>query len=295
MPLFLHPGWPLAPHDLAGAWSLDAGIVLSLAAAAALYACGLSRLWQHAGAGHGVSTWEARAFCAGWLMLVMALVSPLHALGEVLFSAHMAQHELLIALVAPLLILGRPLLVVLWALPAGWRRSASAWTRWRVVRNGWRAFTLPAVAWLLHAAAVWAWHVPRLYDAALTSQALHALQHASFLATGLLFWWALVHGREVRMGYGPSIVYVFTTALHTGGLGALLTFAPAPWCTAYEGTTAAWGLTRLEDQQLAGLIMWIPGSMTYLAAALVLVAAWLREAERRVGRWQHWPALTAGE
>jgi cytochrome c oxidase assembly factor CtaG len=114
----------------------------------------------------------------------------------------MAEHERLIAVAAPLLIFGRPLLVVLWALPGDLRRSAGAWARYRVVRNCWRALTLPALAYLLHAA----WHVPAVYDAALTSEALHVLQHASFLATGLLFWCALVHGREVRMGHGPSIV-----------------------------------------------------------------------------------------
>jgi putative membrane protein len=115
---------------------------------------------------------------------------------------------------------------------------------------------------------------------------MHALQHASFLGTALLFWWALVHGREGRMGYGASVFYLFATAMHSGGLGALLTFAPAPWYGDYAGTTVAWGLTPLEDQQLAGLIMWIPAGAAYVVAGLILLAAWMREAERRAARWQ---------
>jgi putative membrane protein len=222
-------------------------------------------------------------------------VAPVHALGAVLFSGHMLQHELLIAAAAPLLVLGRPLVPVLWALPAEWRRTAGAWTRVGAVRTTWRALTTPACAWLLHAIALWIWHLPAPYEAALASNALHTLQHASFLGTALLFWWALVHGRAMRMGHGTAVVYVFTTALHTGGLGALLTFAPAAWSGTYEGTTAAWGLTPLEDQQLAGLIMWVPGSFPYLLAALALTVAWLRESERRVSRWQQRIAVTGGE
>ncbi len=115
---------------------------------------------------------------------------------------------------------------------------------------------------------------------------MHTLQHASFLGTGLLFWWALFHGREGRMGYGAAVFYLFATAMHSGALGALLTFAPSPWYPAYDGATAAWGLTPLEDQQLAGLIMWIPAGLSYLVAGLALVAAWMRESERRTARWQ---------
>jgi len=273
----------LAPSDLWRAWSVEPGIVLPLALAAGLYARGLRALWRQAGTGHGIRRWQAAAFAAGWLVLVIALVSPLHELGETLFSAHMAQHELLMAVAAPLLVLGRPMLSFLWGLPMAWRRTAGHWASRPPVRTTWHALTLPSIAWTVHALAIWVWHAPRLYDAAVTSALVHALQHASFLGSALLFWWALIHGRNGRLRYGASVLYVFTTALHTTALGAVLSLASRPLYPAYA-STAAWGLTPLEDQQLAGLIMWVPAGIAYLVAALGLMAEWLREAERRTSR-----------
>jgi putative membrane protein len=284
-PLLAHDGRLLAPHDLLSAWSPEPGLLLGLGLLAWLYARGLRRLWRSR-PGRGIRRWEARAFLAGWLTLVVALLSPLHPLGRVLFSAHMVQHELLIALGAPLLVLGRPLVPLLWAVPIGWRRAAGAWTRSAPVRLGGRTLTRPFVAWLLHAVAIWVWHLPALYEEALASDGVHALEHTCFLGTALLFWWAMVHGRQGRIGYGASVFYLFATALHSGALGALLTFAPRPWYPAYGGVTAQWGLSPLEDQQLAGLIMWIPGGVSYLVAGLLLLAGWLRESERRAARWQ---------
>jgi cytochrome c oxidase assembly factor CtaG len=142
----------------------------------------------------------------------------------------------------------------------------------------------------VHALAIWVWHAPRLYDAAVTSALVHALQHASFLGSALLFWWALIHGRNGRLRYGASVLYIFTTALHTTALGAVLSLASRPLYPAYA-STAAWGLTPLEDQQLAGLIMWVPAGIAYLVAALGLMAEWLREAERRTSRSEAAAAL----
>jgi putative membrane protein len=146
--------------------------------------------------------------------------------------------------------------------------------------------TAPFNAWLLHGAALWIWHLPAAYQAAVASETVHALQHASFLGTALLFWYALVHGREGRMGYGASVFYLFATAMHSGGLGALLTLGRRAWYPVYGAATAAWGLTPLEDQQLAGLIMWIPAGASYLVAGLLLLAAWMRESERKTARWE---------
>ncbi|HEX2208261.1 MAG TPA: cytochrome c oxidase assembly protein [Longimicrobium sp.] len=281
-----HEGRRMEPHDLWTAWSLEPGMVLALLVTGWMYARGVERMWRRSGAGGGIRRWEAACFAGGWVTLLLAMVSPLHPLGEVLFSAHMAQHELLMALAAPLLVLGRPLVPFLWAMPIRARRAAGRWTKAAPVRGGWRMISGPFAAWLLHAAALWLWHLPAPYQAALASGWMHTLQHAGFLGTGLLFWWALLHGREGRLGYGAAIFYLFATAMHSGALGALLTFAPSPWYPAYEGATAAWGLTPLEDQQLAGLIMWVPASLSYLVAGLALTAAWMRESERRAARWQ---------
>lgn len=276
----IHPGAAVAPHDLLGAWSFEPGVVLPLLLSGWLYAAGVRALWRSAGRGRGVTLREVAAFWLGWLTLVIALVSPLHRWGETLFSAHMVQHELLMAVAAPLLVLGRPLVPWVWALPAGWRRPAGRFAAWAPFRTGWEGVTHPGVAWMLHAVAIWGWHLPALFQATLRSEAVHALQHASFLGTGLLFWWTVLERRRGRLGWPGAVIALFTTAVHTGLLGALLTFSNRLWYPVYAPATAAWGLTPLEDQQLAGLIMWIPGGLAYLIAALALLASWLSEPGR---------------
>ena len=290
-PAWAHAGAPVQPHDLWSAWTLSLPITLPLAATLILYVVGVRALWGRAGNGRGVSVWRAAAFAAGWLALVVALVSPLHALGEALFSAHMAQHELLMTIAAPLLVLGRPLVPALFALPPGARRSASGWTQSPAFRSAWGRLTRPGTAWLLHAIAIWGWHLPRLYEATLQNDLVHTLQHLSFLGTALLFWWTVLH--PAWSGRGLAMLSLFTTMLHTGALGAILTVSSAVWYPAYARTTGAWGLTPLEDQQLGGLIMWIPGGAAYLIAALALLGSSLRESERRAPSWSRVRAVEA--
>jgi cytochrome c oxidase assembly factor CtaG/cytochrome c2 len=203
----------------------------------------------------------------------------MHALGAELFSAHMVQHEALMLVAAPLLVLGRPLPLFLRALPLPWRRQLGAVGKG--LQGSWRLLTHPLLAWAMHAAALWSWHLPRLFQMTLTSELAHAWQHLSFFGTALCFWWALLSRHQGLQGYGVAVLAVFTTALHSSLLGALLTLAPRPWYPAYAHTTAAWGLTPLEDQQLGGLVMWIPAGVVYLLAALALAAAWLRASERQ--------------
>jgi cytochrome c oxidase assembly factor CtaG len=182
------------------------------------------------------------------------------------------------AIAAPLLVLGRPIVPSLWAMPKRWRQESGRWARGATVRGIWRAITAPAAAFTLHFIAIWTWHAPGLYDLSLRSEFIHALQHASFLGTALLFWWAIVHGGR-RIGHGAAVLYLFATAVHTSLLGALLTFTNSLWYPAYGATTGPWGLMPLEDQQLAGLIMWIPGGIVYAGAALALFASWLRASD----------------
>jgi putative membrane protein len=136
---------------------------------------------------------------------------------------------------------------------------------------------------LLSALALWIWHVPWLFDRTLHSDWIHAAQHATFLLSALLFWWPLVNHSSV-LGYGGGLAYVFTTALHTSILGALLTFAPRPWYSSYVATAPAWHLTALEDQQLGGLIMWIPAGTLLLIVAMILLVKWMKESQ---ARWQY--------
>lgn len=274
--LLFHEGKPHNWHDLLRAWSFEPLVVISLSLTAALFIIGLYRL-----KGRAIRNWEALCFALGWLALFVALVSPVHAWGQVLFAAHMTQHEILMLVAAPLLVLGRPLIAFLWALPLNWSRSLGNLAKLRALNRVWRTFTIPLVAWLVHAVALWVWHIPLLFEAVLHHEAVHTAQHLSFLISALLFWWALIHGPQGAMGYGAAVLYLFTTSIHSGVLGALITLAGSVWYPSYVGLTSSWGLTPLEDQQLGGLIMWIPAGLVYVIAGLALFAGWLREADLR--------------
>ena len=165
--------------------------------------------------------WEIVALVAGMLTVVAALSPPLDRLADERLSAHMVQHELLVLIAAPLLVLGRPLAVCLAALPPGLRGGVS--------RSARAADAGALVAWLAHAVAIWVWHAPAPYDLAVRVPVLHALEHASLLGTAVLFWWALLHRPKAHAHLGAAAVYVFTTALHTGLLGVLLLLARQPW------------------------------------------------------------------
>ena len=294
-PALAHNGKPQTWHDLVQMWSFEPGVVVALALSGGLYWLGVRRMWREATGAHeqrgGVRAWEAWCYAGGWLALFVALVSPLHPWGRVLFSAHMTQHEVMMLVATPLLVLGRPLAPFMRALPLRWARAAGRLTRAAWWQRVWRALTNPFVAWAMHAVALWVWHVPFLFQAVIEHEWVHTLQHLSFFLSALLFWWALVHGRQGALGYGAGVLYMFTTALHSGLLGALITFAAGVWYPAYAHTTQTWGLTPLEDQQLGGLIMWIPAGLVYVVAGLALFAGWLRASEARVARREQRQAL----
>ena len=248
-------------------------VVAAIALVAAAYGRGVRRLWAHAGAGRVTHRWQAAAFAAGLGALALVLATPFeHLAGERLW-AHMVQHVVLVAVAAPLLVLGNPLATLSWALPAGLRERSGGWSR-RLARSHadrWVAWT--AAAFVLHTAALWVWHLPGLHQEALAAQAVHGLEHASFLGTGLFFWWALVGARR-RSLYGPAVLVTFAAALQGSLLGALMTLASSPWYPAYGEPQGP--LTALEDQQIAGVVMWGPCGAIYALAAVLLFAAWIR-------------------
>jgi putative membrane protein len=282
-----HDGQPLAPHDLWRAWATDRLALLAIGLAAAVYARGVRALWQRAGRGRGTSVRQVAAYAAGLVALLGALASPLDPLSSALLSAHMLQHLLLILVAAPLLCLGWSPSIALWALPDASRRAVGSWWRRAVtLRRGWRALSRPAVAWALHALAVWAWHLPPLYQGALRSWPVHALEHASFLGTAGLFWLAVARcGAPGGLGHGLAMLYVLTGGLQSGVLGALMALDDAPWYPIYSTTALAWGTTPLADQRLAGLLMWVPGGSLYLVGAIGLLVGWAaRESRAAAGR-----------
>ena len=256
-------------------------LAISLLAFAAVFLIGVARVWRTAGAGRGIRSKELLAFLCGWAALVIALLSPLDEWSEALFFAHMAQHELLMVVAAPLMAVSSPLVAMLWALPARSRHRVIDVVRRPAIAAGWAALTAPPTVWILHALALWIWHLPSLYDAALEHEGVHAVQHLCFFMTAALFWWSLIRGRYGRLGYGAAVVYLFATALHSGILGALIAFSPHVWYPIYASNSLAWGLTPLEDQQLAGLLMWVPASLVFAVGGLAFFAAWLRESGRR--------------
>lgn len=276
--ILAHQGRALAPHDLWGAWSLDPLLIVSLALVGWTYARG-----GRANRRQGTGVWRPRCFVAGLVVVALALLSPLDALAGALASAHMVQHLLLLLLAAPLLALSSPLHRIIRGSPPGIRR-ASLKSRRRLDATPWlRVLRQPAVIWMAHVAVIWIWHASVPYEAALRHDLIHMLEHASFFVTGVLFWSVVVGGRGTRqVSHGHGILLVFAMAMQSVFLSALLTFAETPWYEGYATTTTAWGLDPLADQQLAGVIMWVPAGAVYLIAALALLAAWIRDSDRQV-------------
>jgi putative membrane protein len=255
-------------------WSFEPGVVVALLLAVLLYALGARKTRPR---GKRVA-----ACAAGLLLLAAALFSPIDTLSNELFYAHAIQHTLLMVVCAPLLILGELPLMVLRALPRGWAHGLGAGMKRSWLGRAWSGLTSPVGAWLLFAIAMWLWHAPRFYQAALRNEGLHAFEHLSLLLTSMLFWWVLLRPSAAQhLHYGKAFVYLFTAMLHSTVLGALMTFTSEPWYPYYTASAGAWGWTPMQDQQLAGLIMWMPGGALFSILAIGYFAAWLRALERR--------------
>jgi cytochrome c oxidase assembly factor CtaG len=253
---------------IATAWDPDPSIIAGCAALAIAYALACRGDFSRAG-------W----FLLGDLVMLLALISPLDVLADdYLFSAHMLQHMLLVLAVPPLLILGIP------------RQFARSVVRVHGLGATERALEGPLVAWTLGMAALWIWHLPRLYDATLASEALHIFEHLTFLVTATIFWWPILAPLDdSRMNHGAAFAYLGAAMLSTTVLGIIITFAPVGVYTAYlhphdslgilDGLRHWWGLTTEADQQLGGLLMWVPGGLVYLCAIMAVLARWYRAPE----------------
>ena len=187
----------------------------------------------------------------------------------------MIEHEIIMAVAAPLIAVARPLGAYVWAFPRAARRRFHHLTGYRPFKKGWSWVASAEAATLIHRIAIWAWHAPPVFDAAIKTEWVHRLQRLSFLGSALLFWWALCRTKR----YGAAAGHLFLTMIHTGGLGALITLAPRVLYGLQTADAINWGLTPLEDQQLAGVVMWIPAGTVYAAAALIFVALWITGAK----------------
>lgn len=237
----------------------NAGAWLLLALAATAYAAGWHVLRQRTT--KAVPITAATCFASGWLLALGSLASPLDRFASEYFWVHMVQHELLMLLCAPLMVLGRPGIVWLWSLPASLRQATGRLLRRQLIVSAWRFASRPSGAALLHAMVVWGWHLPLAFESALQNASVHALQHLSFVLSAALFWHAVLVPTARKADALSGLLWVFLTCVHTSLLGALLLFSVRPWYPMYADAAAA-----LDDQRLGGIIMWVPGSLAYLVA-----------------------------
>ncbi|HMM77785.1 MAG TPA: cytochrome c oxidase assembly protein [Gammaproteobacteria bacterium] len=264
---------PASAHQAVnGATGRDAWVTALLLASALVYGVGALRLARRAHAHEGR---ETAYFALAWLTLALALHSPLEDLAARSFAAHMLQHLILMTVAAPWLVLAAPWPRMLWALPRLARRGAARAFKSAAARRLRALFGRPWAAFAWHAAALWAWHLPAAFDAATTHESVHRLQHLSFFASALLFWYAVLRGSRTP---ATALALLFCTMMHSGLLGALLSLAPvalyAPY-RAFAGSASA----ALSDQQLGGLLMWVPGGFVYAAVALAILARVLLRSE----------------
>jgi putative membrane protein len=260
-------------HEALG-WTLDPLLTVPLGLALIIFVVGWSRLAKRAG-----RPVRPALFLSGWTVLALALTSPLHEAGERSFTLHMIEHELIMLIATLLLAASGAGGILAWGLPRPLRMAlAGSWKS--PLQATWRGFTEPVTATLVQGAVMWAWHTPLLFDRALDSFGWHIAQHACFFVSSLLFWWAMLHPRGRSSGYGVSAACLFATSLIGGALGALMSLSSSAWYADYAamGMTGI-GLDPVDDQRLAGLIMWIPGGAFHGIAALALFYKWLKAAE----------------
>lgn len=266
-------------------WTWPLEIVIPIALLAVWLAAGLALEFRGTTFSHGGGWKRSLYSAAAILSLIFALDSPIHELGEKLFWVHMTQHEILMLICAPLLVAAVSLRFLLSPLKLLGVDPVIV-AHWRPLRFVGHTLSRPTIAWVLQLAALFIWHIPHLFDATLANDYVHAAQHISFLGTAVLFWWSLELLRNSHGDSGAAILYVFSTAIYTSFLGVLLTFSNHPWYTAYGDAAQAFGLTPIEDQQLGGLIMWIPAGVVLTTLALAMVPGFLRSADRRARQWK---------
>lgn len=251
-------------------WNLAPGVVLALVVYAGVYVW----RWHEARRPpepHPPSGWRLLAFAVGIAALVAALLSPIDELGEHLFAMHMVQHVLLLD-IAPILVILSFTKVLL--------RPATRWVHRIEQRAG--VLASPVVAIVVYTLAMWVWHVPALYDAAVEHSGVHVLEHITFSLAGFLYWWHLLSpvSTRLRRDGAMPVVYMASTKVTVGLLGILLTFAPEPLYPVYERQPDWWGLTPLADQALGGAIMALEQAIVMGIAIAFLFVRMLEESEK---------------
>ncbi len=270
------------PGALLVAWSLRPDVLFVLIALGTAYTIGWCRLRKRGA--RVARPWRLVVYLAGLGSVALALLSPIEALASQLFLMHMVQHELLIMVAAPLLLLADPLPIILWGLPRNFRLGVRRLlARGAMVRQILRSATWMPVAGGLFVVNLWAWHIPAAYEAALRNHLLHHMEHLSFFGTAVLFWWPIInpaprlHG---NLAYGFRILYVVIAAFPNVALGFTIAVTDRVLYPHYAAAPRLWDMSSLNDQALGGAIMSEAGMML-LIPLLVLINRWLNHEERR--------------
>lgn len=282
------PSFPV-PHDVINegpwwqAWNFDPHYLLPLVLLGFFYVRGLRR-WPERSREH--RTWRTVSYLGGLVLLAFLFESPLDRLGEHHFSMHMIQHNLVMMVVPPLLLLGAPTTPILRGLPRGLRQEVVVPTiNHPAVQAVWRVLTFPPLTVAIFVMLQWLWHLaPGWYDRALNDNMVHDLQHISFFGIAMLFWWNMIDPapRSSRVPMGARILYFYAAMLPKHILAAMIVFADEPFYPTYERVKRFLPGTPLEDQQLAGLIMWVPlGEALNLFVAAMVFVVWFRQSEHR--------------
>lgn len=233
--------------------------------------------------------WRLAAYWGGLFFIALALLSPIDALGQQLFFMHMIQHLLLIMIAPPLLMVANPMPFVLWGLPTGLRRKVGgffsvALHRESGFRRWLRTLTQPGIIWMVWVISLIGWHDPNMYNAALRFEWVHNAEHLIFFIPSMLLWWHLTGaGPRVHRQFGllGRIGLVISAVPPNMLTGIVLAFAERGYYSYYEAVPRLWGFDVLSDQQLGGVIMWVPGSMMYILAALILIGRFLSQEDRK--------------
>ncbi len=267
-------------------WEWRVDVILILGLAGLIFSRGWWHLRQHKGKRLAVN-WRLGAYLGGLVFLGLALMSPIDVLGGQLFYMHMIQHLLLVMIVPPLLLITNPLPFFLWGLPFGLkgRRQVGRFlNRKSDFRRNLRLLTPRGLIWMIFFATFLIWHDPNIYNAALRNNLIHDLEHLTFFVTAMLFWWHVTGAGPAihrRFSYAARLVYLLVALPINMLVGIIITFADQPIYTYYTTVPRLWGMSVIEDQMLGGVIMWIPGSMMYLLAAVILVIRMLQAEESR--------------
>lgn len=266
-------------------WNWRWDVTLVLVILGTLYLTGWMRLRKRTRVNrrrnqpHLVVWWRLIAYESGLILVGVALMSPIDVLGQQLFFMHMIQHLLLIMIAPPLLMIANPMPFLLWGLPTKWRRKTGRVLSYLLHRNSDTRnlivkLTAPGIIFMFWVISVIGWHDPVLYNAALRYEIIHDIEHIFFFAAGMLFWWHVTGaGPRLHKQFGivARIVFVLAAVPPNMLLGVILAFASETIYSYYEGVPRLWGIDPVTDQTIGGVIMWIPGSMMYIIAALILL------------------------